>query len=129
MRLGAIALILCGVAFTGRDVRPGQQAAPATRTLYILAIGISTYPNVAQPRPYLSYARPSARSFATRLAAAAGSAFDRVQTTVLVDQEASQKGIQSAFQQIAAVSRPNDTFVFYYAGDHVEAAIATSGSG
>ena len=115
MRLGAIALILCGVAFAGREVRPGQQAS--TRTLYVLAIGISAYPNVAEPKPYLSYARPSARSFATRLASAAEGAFDRVQTTVLVDQEASQKGIQNAFQQIAAVARPNDTFVFYYAGD------------
>ena len=119
--LGALALVLCGIATAAPAVRPSQQpasgSAPSSHTLYILAVGISTYPNAGQPKPFLTYARPSARSFATRLAAAAEGAFDRIQTTVLVDQEATRAGIQNGFKQIAAAAKPNDTLVFYFAGD------------
>jgi uncharacterized caspase-like protein len=117
MRIAVIVMTLAGALFARGDVGATRQAASGTRTLYILAVGISTYPKVKVPKPFLTYARPSARSFATRLAAAAEGAFSRIEPTILIDQDASRAGILAAFKKIAAAARADDTFVFYYAGD------------
>jgi uncharacterized caspase-like protein len=116
-RVAAIALAVGSAVFVSAGFRAVRQPAPATRTLHILAVGISSYPNLKDPKPFLTYARPSARSFATRLAAAAEGAFNRIEPTILVDQEASRAGILGAFRKIAAAAKVSDTFVFYYAGD------------
>jgi uncharacterized caspase-like protein len=117
LTLGTIALFLVGISSAAFDVGANRQPGPPTRTLYVLAIGLSTYSNPEPPKPQLAYARPSARAFANRLASAGEGIFDRVETTVLVDREATKAAIQGAFTQVATVARPNDSFVFFYAGD------------
>ena len=81
--------------------------------LVVLAIGVNTY---AIPSMNLRYAVADARVIAETLRAQGSGIFRDVQTTVLVDREATRANIMLALDRAAQTLQPTDTFVLYIAG-------------
>ncbi len=84
--------------------------------LYLFVVGVNTYKN---PKYTLNYAQADATSFTEAITAGAQGLFSKINTTVLKDAEATKAGINGAFEKIKAAAKPNDMFVFYYAGHGV----------
>ena len=97
------------------DVRGGSasESAKPTSILYLLAVGINHYQN---SRYDLNYARADAAAFADSLRIGAKDLFAKVVPDTLFDQAATGLAIKTAFVGIIKKARPEDTFVFYYAG-------------
>ncbi|MBR0642611.1 caspase family protein [Plastoroseomonas hellenica] len=94
--------------------RPGEPEPPASAgRLIVLAIGVNQY---AVPAMNLRYAVPDARVVAETLRTAGAGVFRDVQTTVLMDREATRAGVLAAMDRAAATVQPTDTFVLYIAG-------------
>lgn len=89
------------------------KAAQAAADLHVLAVGLSSYKNAAYN---LNYGRADAKSFLDRMRAGSKGLFRRVEARELYDEAATRDGIEGAFQAIAGAARPQDVFVFYYAG-------------
>lgn len=87
-------------------------AALAT-TLHILAVGINRYPAGVDS---LSYARTDARAFADSLERQAAPLFGAVRIKTLYDGAATKDSIILALMAIDSLVKPNDTFVFFFAG-------------
>jgi len=81
--------------------------------LHILAVGINHYRN---PRYNLNYGRADATAFVDSIAAGGDSIFSRVVVDTLFDDGATGAGLRAALERAAADARPEDVFVFYYAG-------------
>ncbi|MES2711026.1 MAG: caspase family protein [Pseudomonadota bacterium] len=81
--------------------------------LVVLAIGVNTY---AVPSMNLRYAVADARVIAETLRTQGSGIFRDVQTTVLVDREATRANIIAALDRAAETLEPTDTFVLYIAG-------------
>lgn len=84
--------------------------------LYLLAVGVNTYKN---PKYSLNYANADATAFIAALTQGSQNLFGKINTTFLKDEEATKEGLINAFEKIKAVARPQDLFVFYYAGHGV----------
>src|SRR5690606_39130239 len=84
--------------------------------LHLLAVGINAYKN---PKYNLNFARTDAEAFASAVAGRARSLFGSIETTVLVDGQASRAAIVEALEAVAETASPRDVFVFYYAGHGV----------
>lgn len=80
--------------------------------LYILAIGIDHFANKTLT---LHYADADAKTFVAMFSRRAAPLFESVNTTLLLDQEATKSGILAAFTRLAGEIRPQDTFLFYAA--------------
>ncbi|MBR0664824.1 hypothetical protein GXW71_10720 [Roseomonas hellenica] len=94
--------------------RPGEPEPSASAgRLIVLAIGVNQY---AVPAMNLRYAVPDARVVAETLRTAGAGVFRDVQTTVLMDREATRAGVLAAMDRAAATVQPTDTFVLYIAG-------------
>jgi WD40 repeat protein len=87
-----------------------QQVRP---TLWLLAVGANEYQN---PRYNLNYAVGDARGFAEAAARAGGSLFSQIETTLVLNEEATRPRVIQAFEEIADQARPQDVFMFFYAG-------------
>lgn len=85
----------------------------ATASLHILAIGINKYKNQSYN---LNYAEPDARSFVEQLASRKQNIFKGVMKTELYNEEATKDNIVAALKSLATRAKPEDVFVFYYAG-------------
>jgi WD40 repeat protein len=94
--------------------------APAAGKLHVLVVGIDVYSN---PRYRLHYARADAAAFADSLRRGGEGLFTDVHVTPLYDGDATRANIEAAFRRIAAAARPEDVFVFYYAGHGTAAQI------
>jgi WD40 repeat protein len=81
-------------------------------TCYILAVGINSYKN---PKLTLSYARPDAESFVQTMKVNQ-QLFKEIELVTLYDEEASRINILKQLEMIASRAKPEDVFVFYYAG-------------
>lgn len=90
-------------------------AAPRGR-LFVLAIGIDHYAN---PDLSLHFADADARTFVSTIQPQAASLFASVEVTQLIDGQATRAGIMAAFDHLAQVVRPRDTFLFYVASHGV----------
>lgn len=88
-------------------------AAARNSTCYLLAVGINDYKN---PRLSLNYAKPDAESFTGALDANSKSLFDKIVVHTLYDQLASRAGILKKLDELATLIKPEDVFIFYYAG-------------
>jgi uncharacterized caspase-like protein len=88
----------------------------AESALYVLAVGINDYVN---PKYRLNYGRPDAEAFAKALATVGKKLFATVNTTLVVDGDASRARIEAAFDDIRKKAKPQDAFVFSYAGHGV----------
>jgi DNA-binding beta-propeller fold protein YncE len=92
------------------------KAAEASLDLYILAVGINEYKNA---KYNLNYGRPDAQAFVGATDQRGKSIFKQIIKEEVYDQEATREGIEKAFQKIIAAAKPQDAFVFYYAGHGV----------
>jgi hypothetical protein len=92
-------------------------AAPTTRgRLFIFAIGIDHYAN---PTLALHYAVADAKTFTRGIGKAAAPLYSSVEVTELLDSQATRAGILAAFDRLAKIIRPADTFLFYVASHGV----------
>lgn len=111
-----------------RKVLAGLRAAfdaPEKSNLYVLSIGINTYPKLLLPGDHdsssavrLQFAVADAQAVTSAFSTVAvRSTFKDVQTTTLLDSAATVQGIRGALENIIAVSKPEDVVLFYFAGD------------
>lgn len=85
----------------------------ATSTLHVLAIGINTYKNAAYN---LNYAQPDAFSFVEKLSERSKAIFKSINRVEIYDEEATKENIATGFKTIISRAKPEDVFMFYYAG-------------
>lgn len=101
------------------DYKPANiQPKPAGSDiqLHLLVVGVNIYKN---PKYSLNYAQADATAFTEAITNGSQGLFSKVNTINLKDAEATKEGITKAFEKIKAESRPQDLFVFYYAGHGV----------
>ncbi|PIB36587.1 hypothetical protein BFP72_14845 [Reichenbachiella sp. 5M10] len=102
---------------SGRDqIRVQYHGMQATADLYVLAVGVDQYVNGAYN---LNYAVSDARSVVRELQLRSEGIFDAVYVDVLYDQDANRQRTLAALQSIASRAKPEDVFVFFYAGHGV----------
>ena len=82
-------------------------------TLHLIVVGVNTYKN---PKYSLNYALADASSVAAAIPEGAKNLFGNVNSIFLKNEEATKAGITAAFEKIKAVAKPQDLFIFYYAG-------------
>lgn len=85
----------------------------ATSALHILSVGINKYQNAAYN---LNYAQPDAQSFTEKLVDKGKSIFKSVNRIEIYDEDATKENIVKGFKSIIARAKPEDVFLFYYAG-------------
>lgn len=85
----------------------------ATSTLHVLAIGINKYKNAAYN---LNYAQPDAFSFVEKLNERSKAIFKNINRVEIYDEEATKENITIGFKAMIARAKPEDVFMFYYAG-------------
>lgn len=85
----------------------------ASSDLFILAVGINEYKN---PAYNLNYAQPDAKAFVNKISERSGKIFRNVRKLEIYDKEATKDNIERAFKSIVTQAKPEDVFVFYYAG-------------
>lgn len=93
-----------------------EQPVTAAATLHLVVVGINTYKN---PKYNLNYAAADASSFTEALTNGSKDLFTKTNTIFIKDAEATKEGMVAAFEKIKAAARPQDLFVFYYAGHGV----------
>jgi WD40 repeat protein len=84
----------------------------SSATLYVLAVGINAYPG----RLRLQGAAPDARLIEQTLLDRGRGLFREVQTRLLTDRDATQKGIRDGLAWVKARARNGDVAVVFYAG-------------
>lgn len=103
-------------------VEPGQpgtavvDAVDKNATLHLVVVGINKYAN---PSMSLNYALADATAFRKELEKDATTVIAKVSTQFVADAAADKNGIQQAFQQVQQSAKPQDVFIFYYAGHGV----------
>src|SRR5688572_1375053 len=85
----------------------------ATSTLHVLAVGINKYQNASYN---LNYAQPDAYSFVEKLGERSKIIFKNVNRVEIYDEEATKENITKGFKEMIAQAKPEDVFMFYYAG-------------
>jgi len=93
-------------------VRPGPTTA-IERTLYVLSIGVSKYRN---PKSDLRFADQDARRLSELLEKQEGKAFHRVETRVLLNEDATRAKIHEALQWLSENCRWQDTAIVHFSG-------------
>ena len=81
--------------------------------LYIFGIGIDTY---EKPNYNLNYCVKDMRSFVDTLNIVAENIFDSIYIKTLVNESVIKENIQKCFKDISVKAKPNDVFIFFYAG-------------
>jgi WD40 repeat protein len=87
-----------------------------TATLHLIVVGINAYKN---PKLSLNYALADATAFKDQLEIDAKTVLSSVKTYFVTDGEADKNGISNAFAAVKQNSKPQDVFIFYYAGHGV----------
>ncbi len=90
--------------------------AEATADLYIVAVGINSYKNNSYN---LNYGVPDAEAVVDCISGRGKGIFREINVQKVLDEEATRSGIEAALTQVERKSRPEDVFVFYYAGHGV----------
>ncbi len=98
------------------DVICDRPSLPKTN-LYVLSVGISDYPHLA-PEWALKFAHTDARSVAEVLKGQKELVFDRVETNLAVNQNATVGGITSALNSLSSIGE-NDIALIFMAGHGV----------
>lgn len=83
--------------------------------LHLMIVGVNTYKN---PKYTLNYAKADAAAFRDELEKS-NTLFSKVDLHYITDADALKDNIEKSFKEIAAVSKPQDLFIFYYAGHGV----------
>jgi uncharacterized caspase-like protein/uncharacterized protein YjiK len=87
----------------------GDLAAPR---LYVLSVGINDY----QMLPKLRFAVNDAQEFGSTLEQVGREKFESIRKTLLIDKDATKSSVTNAFENLLAEARPQDTLVFFFAG-------------
>ncbi len=87
-----------------------------TATLHLIVVGINQYKN---PAMSLNYALADATAFKDELEKDAKTIITNIKTYFVTDNTATKSGITAAFGQVQQIAKPQDIFVFYYAGHGV----------
>jgi WD40 repeat protein len=98
------------------EIQIDLKAIEASSNLYILAVGLNEYKNT---RYSLNYGHADAEAFADAIEQRGHGIFKEIKKRVIFDSDATRANIQAAFSQIIKQARPQDAFVFYYAGHGV----------
>ena len=85
----------------------------ATSSLHVLAVGINNYKNGAYN---LNYAQPDAKSFVEQISKNYDKIFKAINPVEIYNEDATKENIIKGFNQIIAKAKPEDVFVFFYAG-------------
>ncbi|HEY3406025.1 MAG TPA: caspase family protein [Ohtaekwangia sp.] len=85
----------------------------ATSSLHILAVGINKYKNETYN---LNYAMPDAKAFVDKIQEHGKNIFKSVNIVPVYDEDATKEHIITGFRSIINRAKPEDVFVFYYAG-------------
>ncbi len=101
---------------TPDEIKIELKAIEASSNLYILAIGLNEYKNT---RYNLNYGRPDAQAVADAIEQKGRGIFKQISKRVIFDADATRTNIETAFSDIVKQARPQDAFVFYYAGHGV----------
>jgi WD40 repeat protein len=102
------------IKFTGKDISPSE--------LYCIAIGINGY----QKETYnLNYAVPDADAFKNALLKSGSKIFSHVHMKYIIDKNATKSNILKEIEVWKDSIKPNDVFVFYYAGHGSMSAVET----
>jgi WD40 repeat protein len=88
-------------------------AVDKTATLYLVVIGINKYQN---PKLSLNYALADATAFKDEIEKDAKTVLGNVKTFFVTDNAADKKGITDALTEVQKNAKPQDVFLFYYAG-------------
>ncbi len=84
-----------------------------TSTLHMLAVGINKYQNEAYN---LNYAQPDAKSLVSTLNERGQKLFKEINKIEIYDENATRENIVMAFKTLMTRAKPEDVFLFYYAG-------------
>jgi hypothetical protein len=101
------------------DRLPFTEIVPASSEgsdLYVLAVGVEDYGPLM---PRMRHAETDARLVATQLVqknAGGLGAFRRVFSRAIIGEKATFRAVESAFQEVIALARPEDTYVLFFAG-------------
>ena len=85
-------------------------------TLHLIVIGINQYQN---KKMVLNYALADATAFKTELEKDAKSIIANIKTYFVTDNEANKAGFENALNEVRQNAKPQDVFIFYYAGHGV----------
>jgi WD40 repeat protein len=95
------------------EIKIEFKALEPSVNLYILAIGLNKYKNENYD---LNYGHADAQAFADVVEQLGRGIFKQITKKVLFDADASHSGIEAAFNEIIKQAKPQDAFVFYFAG-------------
>ena len=98
------------------EVNIEVEIAEATADLHIVAVGINSYKN---PQYKLNCSVPDAQAVIACLSERGDRIFRNIQIQTVLDEAATRSGIEAALKQVQQEARPEDVFVFYYAGHGV----------
>jgi len=90
-----------------------EQPVIASTTLHLIVVGVNTYKN---PKYNLNYALADATSFSEAITVGSKNLFSNTNSIFIKNEEATKEGITAAFEKIKAAAKPQDLFIFYYAG-------------
>lgn len=85
-------------------------------TMHLIVVGINNYKN---PKLSLNYALADATAFKIEIEKDSKTILANIKTHFITDEMANKKGITDAFMQVKKEAKPQDVFVFYYAGHGV----------
>ena len=85
-------------------------------TLHLLVVGINKYKN---PKYNLNYATADATSFKEAIERGGASIFSKTNVVFIGDEKATKEGISAELDKIKTNAKPQDVFIFYYAGHGV----------
>jgi Caspase domain len=85
----------------------------ATSSLYILSVGINKYKNSNYD---LNYAQADAKAFTEKIQEQNKGIFKSIYKQEIYNEEATRGNIIKGFNNIIAKAKPDDVFIFYYAG-------------
>ena len=85
-------------------------------TMYLVVVGINQYQN---QKLSLNYALADATSFKEEVEKDAKTVISNIQTWFVKDNDAVKANIENAFNEVKQKAKPEDVFVFYYAGHGV----------
>nr|WP_294945064.1 caspase family protein [uncultured Mucilaginibacter sp.] len=85
-------------------------------TIHLIVVGINAYKN---PKMSLNYALADATAFKNEAEKDAKTIATNLKTYFVTDAQADKNGITAAFAEVKRNAKPQDVFVFYYAGHGV----------
>ncbi|HRO85397.1 MAG TPA: caspase family protein [Niabella sp.] len=88
-------------------------AVDKNATMHLVVVGVNAYKGKINP---LGYAVPDATAFKEEIEKDARSVISNVKSYFITDAQADKTGIVNAFTDIKKNAKPQDVFVFYYAG-------------